>query len=68
MNQFDWGNRKEGKIVKTYKIALVTGAVIYMASPLSLEEVKLQFLGRYSAHGLAINITEVPDALEAPKT
>ncbi len=59
MDQIDWGNRDKGRPMHTYKIRLVTGEVLHLTSPDSLVEIKLQFLGRYTRHGIAINIEEV---------
>ncbi len=62
---FDWGARRQGLPMRNYKIRLVTGEVQHLATTQSLAEVKLQFLGRYTRYGLAINITEVDDAAVA---
>jgi len=61
MNQFDWGNKRKEKPMKTYKLYLVDGKVAFIASTLDLVEIKLQCLGRYGMYGLAMRVEEIPD-------
>ena len=58
MNQFDWGNKKEGKPIRTYTLTLVNGDIVYMVTNETLDEVKKHNLGKYLSQGLVMRIVE----------
>jgi hypothetical protein len=59
LDKFDWGRRRDGKPIQMYKIRLVNGEIIYMASTETLDEVRSHYLGKYLSQGLAISVEEL---------